>query len=97
MCRLKLINPSMENVKISIEAVDPQPNGISIPRGYVKGDIRDIEISKSKFTLKKDGIMNVEMKANLKAKEAEKLFYAVKILIKSGTIEAAKFIRLYLN
>ena len=94
---LKLINPSAENVKISLEAVDPLPNGISIPRDYEKGDYKNFKISKPKFALKKDGIMNVEMTADLKNKEGEKLFYAVKVLIKSGTLEVARFVRIYIN
>jgi hypothetical protein len=94
---LKLINPSNETAKIFIEAVDPQPNGISIPRGYAKGDLKSIEISKQRFTLKKDGIMNVEMKANLNIKEAGKLFYAVKITISTGTLELSRFVKVYIN
>jgi hypothetical protein len=94
---LKLINPSMEDVKILIEAVDPRPNGISVPRGYISGNIKNLEISRQKVTLKKDGIINVEMKANLEAREAVKLFYAVKVLIKTGTLEVVKFVRVYIN
>ena len=94
---LKLINPSTEDVKIFIEAVDPQTNGISVPRGYTKGDIKNIEISKQKVTLKKDGIASIEMKANLNAKGAEKLFYAVRLILKTGTLELSRFVRIYIN
>jgi len=94
---LKLINPSTENVKIFIEAVDPQPNGISVPRGYATGDLKSIEISKQRFTLKKDGIVSLEMKADVKGKAAAKLFYAIKVFIKTETLEVVRFVKVYIN
>ena len=94
---LKIINPSSERTKIYIEAVEPQTSGISLPRGYEKGDYKNFKFSKQSFTLKKDGIMNIEMTANIGKMENVKLFYAVKILIKTGTLEINRFVRVYIN
>jgi len=94
---LKIINPSTEDVAVLVEAVDPQPNGVSIPRGYTKGALKDISFSKTRFTLKKDGIMNIEASASLKKNETQKLFYAVKLFFKSSSLEVVKFVKVYIN
>jgi hypothetical protein len=94
---LKIINPSSENVQIDIDAVNPVPNGISIPRGYAKGNPEEVIFSKQRMTLKKDGIVNIDIQVNSGKKSTQKLFYAVKILLRSATLEVSKFVKIYIN
>ncbi|MBN1824257.1 MAG: hypothetical protein JW803_08065 [Endomicrobiales bacterium] len=94
---LKIINSSREKVTVNIEAVEPSVSGISVPRGYEKGKVEDFKISKKRLLLKPDQIENVEMEANLKEEEVKKIFFSVRVEIRSKTLEINKFIRVYIN
>jgi hypothetical protein len=92
---LKLINSSREKVALTLEAVEPDASGISLPRGFEKGGLKDITFSKTKMTMKPDSIENITVSLQATKKEAKKLFYAVKVGMKSETMNVVKFVRIY--
>ncbi len=99
---LKIINSSRENVAIFVEIVEPDASGVSLPRNYKKGGLSDIVLSRKKFNLKPDGIVNVAIALNPLEKEVIKdekirLFYVVRLNIKSPTIEIVRFVKIYIN
>ncbi|MBT9168218.1 MAG: hypothetical protein DDT19_01563 [Syntrophomonadaceae bacterium] len=96
---LKIINTSREKVDITLEAVEPDASGVSLPRGYEKGKVSDVSLSKRKFSLKPDKIKNVKIYLEQQRSRAaeQKVFYVIRIIVKSKTIEIAKFVRIYLE
>ena len=96
---LKIINSSAEKVRITIEAVEPDISGITLPRNYTKGNTSEILFNKNNFYLKPDSIENLRiwLKATKNLPPLQKIFYAVRINIKSPTIEVVKFVRIYLT
>ncbi len=92
---LKIINSSREKVAITIEAVEPDASGVSLPRGYAKGNREDVVFSRKKLSVKPDGIENVEIQLNSKGTEVEKSFYVTRVSIKSSTLDVVKFVKIY--
>lgn len=92
---LKIINSSLEKVNISLEAVGADVSGVSLPRGYAAGFSDDIVFSKTRTAIEPDRIENIGI--FLKKTPAAKTFYVVKIIIKSPTLEVAKFVRIYVE
>jgi hypothetical protein len=93
---LKLINPSKEAVNITLTQTDPDPAGISAPEGYEKGKPGEMAFSKTKTTLKPDGVDNIGITIK-PADNKAKLFYVIKISVKSKRIDIVKFVPVYLN
>ncbi|MFH1369143.1 MAG: hypothetical protein ABII64_08455 [Elusimicrobiota bacterium] len=95
---LKLINPSRETLSIRIEYADPSSSGFGVPADFIQGGTGEISFSKTKFSLKPDGVENIDITVNLSRDSAKtKRFYVVRILVKSQTVELAKFVPVYIT
>jgi len=98
---LKIINSSFEKVEIFIEPAEPDISGISLPRNYSKGNTDELSFSKKNFTLKPDTVESIRIwlirNNKTEYKEGEKIFYVLRLRIKSPTIEVTKFVRIYIN
>jgi len=93
---LKIINSSPQKVQVSIEIINPEDFGINVPRDYQKGLLGELKLNKQRFSLKPDGVENLKIFWSGHEPKARK-FYALRIYLKSPTLEIVKFVRIYLN
>lgn len=94
---LKLINPSKESMKITLSQADADSAGLSAPEGYVKGGAGELSFAKTNITLKPDGVDNIGFTIKNSAGSKAKLFYVIKIGVKTQRMDIVKYVPVYLN
>lgn len=95
---LKLINPSKESLNVTLEAYDPSAAGYPAPEGYKAGKLSELGFSKTNVTLPPDGVGNIDVFIKTGAKtDSSKLFYVIRINVRSQRLDIAKFVPVYLN